>query len=404
MIKKSIHELETDFRTVLSEHGYSKHTIKPMLFIVRAITRLHIEQNEERFNVGIADNYLKQQEERYQSGEINKYPFYFYRKTVERIAQICDSGTIIKKRYTDTPKMSEHFEHLLSSMFSDEKWASELGKVKYRHIRSFLHWLYSRGHIDLSGVDEKVVGEFIADCSTRMVGSSLYGMRKSLKDFLLFVSEDGVLSEALNKLFLFRIPIDKKVKSFIPQDNIAAILNVIDQTTIRGKRDYAIILLAAVTGLRGMDIVNLTLDSFDWRNGELKIVQGKTGKALALPLTTGAGKAIREYILDARPQVESKKVFLCSQAPYGAMHSNTLNANLRNYCIKAKLPKQHSFYSLRRSIATNMVTSGVSVITVAQALGQYTLESTKQYISLDSKNLKECALDFSGIPIGGNMS
>jgi len=84
------------------------------------------------------------------------------------------------------------------------------------------------------------------------------------------------------------------------------------------------------------------------------------------------------------------------------MHSATPTANLKNYCIKANVTKR-GLHSLRRSIATNMVTSGVSVITVAQALGHATIDPTKKYISLDSQNLKECALDFSGIQTGGGL-
>ena len=74
---------------------------------------------------------------------------------------------------------------------------------------------------------------------------------------------------------------------------------------------------------------------------------------------------------------------------------------LGRYCVKAGLNHKWGFHALRRSLATNMVTSGVSVITVAQELGQYSINSTRQYISLDSKNLTECALDFKGIEVQG---
>lgn len=46
-----------------------------------------------------------------------------------------------------------------------------------------------------------------------------------------------------------------------------------------------------------------------------------------------------------------------------------------------------------------MVTSGVSINTVSQVLGHTAVDSAKKYISLDSKNLKECALDFNGIEV-----
>jgi len=44
-----------------------------------------------------------------------------------------------------------------------------------------------------------------------------------------------------------------------------------------------------------------------------------------------------------------------------------------------------------------MATSGIPVITVAQVLGDSDMNSTKKYIALDSRHLKDCALDFSGI-------
>lgn len=57
------------------------------------------------------------------------------------------------------------------------------------------------------------------------------------------------------------------------------------------------------------------------------------------------------------------------------------------------------FHSLRRAVGRNMVTSGVPVNTVNQVLGHTAMNSAKKYISLDSKNLKECALDFTGIEV-----
>ncbi len=36
---------------------------------------------------------------------------------------------------------------------------------------------------------------------------------------------------------------------------------------------------------------------------------------------------------------------------------------------------------------------------VAQVLGQTDMQSTLQYLALDTDNLKECALSFNGIPV-----
>ena len=58
-----------------------------------------------------------------------------------------------------------------------------------------------------------------------------------------------------------------------------------------------------------------------------------------------------------------------------------------------------TFHGLRRHLAKNLIVSGVPVTTIAQILGHQSMESVKQYLSLDGQNLKECALDFSAIPL-----
>ena len=46
---------------------------------------------------------------------------------------------------------------------------------------------------------------------------------------------------------------------------------------------------------------------------------------------------------------------------------------------------------------TAMVTNKVKITDVAQVLGDETIDSTSQYISLDTVHLKRCALSFDGI-------
>jgi site-specific recombinase XerD len=403
MIMKDICDLEPKTREVFEKLRFAENTILQMLFVVRKLVRLHDEQYEKQWNSEIVYKYINHQEMRYQNGEIGKRMFLMRKTTIDYLKQIHETGTVAYQRHNKCRiTLPDCFEGILSDILSNTEWSPKAGKWQHSYTSLFFRWLYSYGYIDLSLVDEHVVREYLMDCSSRMTIGSLDSTRRALKRLFLFLSEDGTLTEQINKLFLFKIPVDRKIMPLMPQNEIAAILNVIDKNTVKGKRDYAIILLAAVTGLRGVDIVELALDSIDWRNGEIRIVQEKTGKALALPLTTDVGEAVREYVLNARPHSsKSNQIFLSTKPPFRAICSSTPSCNLKNYRIKAGLSAKRCFHSLRRSIATNMVTSGVSVITVAQTLGHTTIDSTKQYIYLDSKNLKKCALDFSGIPIGG---
>ena len=93
-------------------------------------------------------------------------------------------------------------------------------------------------------------------------------------------------------------------------------------------------------------------------------------------------------------------MFLRLHAPYkGFANGVGIGDMFDSYRKKANLPRNafdgKGFHSLRRAVGRNMVTSGVSINTVAQVLGDRNIDSTKKYISLDSRHLKECALDFS---------
>ena len=98
-------------------------------------------------------------------------------------------------------------------------------------------------------------------------------------------------------------------------------LDAVDRKTKRGKRDYAILLLGVVTGLRAVDIVNLELGDIDWIRGEIKLVQAKIRKTVVLPLTADVGEAIKDYILNVRPAADTQKIFLRIQTPYRSFAS-----------------------------------------------------------------------------------
>lgn len=138
------------------------------------------------------------------------------------------------------------------------------------------------------------------------------------------------------------------------------------------------------------------MTDIDWPNGEFRINQSKTGKSLALPLTTDVGMAIEDYIKHGRPQSGLGYVFLRAKAPYREITPAALYGQYNVYRTAAGLTKS-PFHALRRTIGTNMVMSDIPVTTVAQVLGHADIDSTRKYISLDTKHLKDCALDFNGI-------
>jgi len=396
----SVQELAIQAVDAFHQHGYTERSIEEKEWILLKIVGLHEKRGEKSYNSDVVKQFVQESEKRYENGEINRIYYRFLTKTATYLTELHSTGSInFAKRLV--PRLPDYYENLLDGILENEAWGEKARHSVWPFAKAYFGWLHSNGYSDFSEVDESVLRQYLIDCALRMKGSSLDTMKRALKKLCVYLFEVGIGAGLYENLLSFPVPIESKIKRPIPHDEIAAVLNVIDRSTVEGKRDYAMILLAAVTGLRGVDIVGLRFGNIDWRNGEIRITQSKTEKALALPLTTDVGLAIRDYILNGRPKSDLPNIFLRVNAPIRGIGHPILYGQFNGYRAKVGLPKC-SFHGLRRALGSNMVISGTPVTTVAQVLGHSELDSTKQYISLDGKHLKECALDFTGIePVYG---
>lgn len=401
MQANSICGFDSKIHEVFKELGYSKDSINKNLAVSRKIIAMHNEVKKETLDKSIVEKYIFSQKQRFKNGEINRSTKNQQLKSAIYFMQVFESGTITYKRQKEPINLPESLSKHLVTIQENSNWSVKHRKTQYEFAIRFFLWLSERKCRDSNGISLSILQDYLSECAVLMSNSGLDSTRRLLKQLLMLIFNATSLPHDINKPFMLKIPIDKKIHPFMPQDEIAAVLKVIDLNTPIGKRDYAMILLGAVTGLRGIDIIELEMYSIDWRNGEIKITQSKTDATLALPLTTDVGFAIRDYIENARPKTTSTKVFLSTTIPYSELSRRSIGKRLNTYCKKAGLNSLWGFHSLRRSIATNMVISGVPVTTVAQTLGHGSINSTKQYISLDSLNLKKCALGLTGIEVKG---
>ena len=81
----------------------------------------------------------------------------------------------------------------------------------------------------------------------------------------------------------------------LPSEQVERLLRCCDRSTATGKRDYAILLLLARLGLRGGEVLAMTLEDLDWERGEI-IVRGKGQRLERLPLPKDVGTALACYL------------------------------------------------------------------------------------------------------------
>ena len=89
-----------------------------------------------------------------------------------------------------------------------------------------------------------------------------------VRGFLQFLLLRGILQRDLSHVLpTIRVPRDATIPSVWDPELVVRLLKVVDRSSPKGKRDYAILLLACRLGLRLGDIRALTLDDLKWDSG-----------------------------------------------------------------------------------------------------------------------------------------
>lgn len=391
--------------------GMKKSTIeKGYSYYCYSLVHFYESLDAVYYDTKITAQYKTRLEQRLKNGDLSRPNYLIYLKMTERMDEIFLMGKFTwmcksrHKRVPLTPVFEYWFEIYLNSYSFHPNTREDISWTIHKHLL----WLIQNNHSDFSTVTEKSFEQYVSFCSGTLAPGSVRNTLSYLRKFYMFLMQNDVIQ--IKNLRFLSTPIRRpeKIQPAATNEDIEAVLNQIDRNTPIGKRDYAMILLGVALGLRADDIVHLKLNDINWKTGTLKLFQNKTGEFVVLPLMNDVGIALMEYILNVRPVSEFPEVFLRAQAPFYPLSAGSaVGYTYKKYLEKAGIEKRpfdgKGFHSLRRRIGKQMTISGVSVITTAQVLGHSNLDSVKQYISLDSVHLKECALDFAGIEVTGGV-
>lgn len=154
-----------------------------------------------------------------------------------------------------------------------------------------------------------------------------------------------------------------------------------DPSTPRGLRDKALIELLYATGLRVTELLSLKAGDVSLEAGYLTCI-GKGDKQRIVPLGHTAADWVRRYIAEGRPGLlkARKTPWLFVNAKGGTRLSRVgFWKLLRDYGIKAGLPRGLSPHVLRHSFATHLLDRGADLRAIQMMLGHADLSTTQIY-------------------------
>jgi site-specific recombinase XerD len=276
--------------------------------------------------------------------------------------------------------------------------SSQSVRSRKRDTLRFLHFLTSQGLTSVKQIQVAMLSEFLKS-RVHLKTASLARVASSLRCFLRYLSMRGLVPDSLvSQLPRVRNGRDQRIPSVWSQRQVAALLAAVDRSSPCGKRDYAILLLAARLGMRASDIRGLCLDHLLWDQARIEMSQTKGGGRLSLPLTEEVGAALIDYLRHGRPPTHYREVFLRVNAPFQPFAGdNNLHYIITTYRQRAgiALPAQsrRGLHSLRHSVASRLLETGTSLETISSILGHLSTESTRIYTKVDIEALRSAALD-----------
>ena len=194
----------------------------------------------------------------------------------------------------------------------------------------------------------------------------------------------------------------RNLVTFLGEEEVDALLGAPDLSTWAGRRDRAMMMLAAQTGLRASELTGLRCSDLHLGRGPHVSCLGKGRKQRITPLTSGTVAVLRVWLAERGDQ-SSEPLFPTRTG--GILSRDGLERRLAKHVEAASSvcsslrEKRVSAHVLRHTAAMRLLQAGVDTSVIALWLGHEQIETTQIYLHADLA-IKERALART-TPAGG---
>jgi integrase/recombinase XerD len=275
-----------------------------------------------------------------------------------------------------------------------EKWlrtleyAESTVYVSVNYLRDFFAYLKKQDIKDISRISKQVIRSYYA-----------YLQRRKNKKQTGSLSQNYIISN-INALRRFGkylqatggqvLEIDLQVPTqqldnriILTPGEITSLYRCCDND-ILGIRDRAILSIYYGCGLRRNEGQGLDVNDILLKERLVYVQKGKGYKERYVPMSETVKEDLQNYICVAREHLKSfkpdhKETALLLSIRVKRMHGNSIITRLQKLVKTAGLPSETGLHTLRHSIATHLLQSGMSLESVSRFLGHRSLESTQIY-------------------------
>jgi site-specific recombinase XerD len=220
-----------------------------------------------------------------------------------------------------------------------------------------------------------------------------------LRNFLRYLHWSAICRADLSR-YVPRVPIWSMadIPDHLLWTDVRRLIESINGADPVDKRDRALVVLTATTGIRNGELRRLEISDIRWRDGEIHLRHTKSRRDRVVPLVAEAGRALADYVLHGRPSTSERRIFLSHRPPVRPLSgSGTVSAIVRRRLARLGIhPRRAGTHLLRHSLATQMVRQARPIKEVADLLGHQRIDTTAVYVKVAVPQLAAVALPFPG--------
>lgn len=290
------------------------------------------------------------------------------------------------------PPEIEHLIELYMQYLRVEKRVADLTLDHYfSDIEQFVAFLITEGKRSFAEVDHLAIRTFVGRMAKEREKRTIARKVSALRSLFAFLHREGVVDRNVAKQV--HLPkLERRLPTFLYIDEVTRFLEAPDLTTPLGLRDRALLELLYASGVRVSECVGLDVSDLDMSLGAA-LVFGKGGKERYVLFGGQATNALKQYLIEARPQLWQK-------GPGGESHPLFLNKNgtrlsdrsvrriVDKYVYQVAGMKKISPHTLRHTFATHLLDHGADLRVIQELLGHASLSSTQIYTHTTREHLE----------------
>ncbi|AXA68523.1 site-specific tyrosine recombinase XerD [Pseudomonas oryzihabitans] len=271
-----------------------------------------------------------------------------------------------------------------------EKGLSPHTRSAYRtDLLAFARWLEGRG-LTLETVGRDAVLDHLGwRLSEGYQARSTARFLSGLRSFYKYGVREGRIAE--DPTLLVSMPqLGAPLPKSLSEADVEALLGAPDTEDSLGLRDRTMLEVLYATGLRVTELISLTLDEINLREGSLRVF-GKGSKERLIPLGEEAIAWLEDYLKTARPLLlggQPGDILFPSQRGT-PMTRQTFWHRIKLHAQVAGIRTSLSPHTLRHAFATHLLNHGADLRTVQMLLGHTSLSTTQIYTHVARVRLQQ---------------